>query len=98
MKRYNQQYDSFYDEDTNEWIESKCDDPNCSYCTSRPDTPPISIEKALTIIEHTKLILAREYRNNLQREYDDTTIQELHEKYNKEFKDIQLLEEYILHA
>ena len=33
----------YYDDETNEWLDSTCDDPECEYCTKRPDTPTIHI-------------------------------------------------------
>jgi hypothetical protein len=39
MKRFSEQYDAYYDDKTNEWLESKCDDPECEYCTNRPEKP-----------------------------------------------------------
>lgn len=39
MKEYSEQYDAYYDSETNEWLESKCDDPNCEYCVNRPEHP-----------------------------------------------------------
>ncbi len=35
-KVYSEQYDAFYDEDTNEWLEPVCGDINCDYCGNRP--------------------------------------------------------------
>lgn len=40
MKQYNEQFDAYYDDETLEWLESKCDDPECEYCVNRPDNPP----------------------------------------------------------
>jgi hypothetical protein len=36
---YSEEWDAFYNPDTNEWTESKCDDPTCHYCTGRPERP-----------------------------------------------------------
>jgi hypothetical protein len=36
---YSSEYDAYYCDYCNEWMESKCDDPNCEYCTIRPATP-----------------------------------------------------------
>ena len=36
---YSEKYDAYYDEDTNEWLESKCDDPTCEFCVNRPERP-----------------------------------------------------------
>ena len=40
MKRYNEQFDAYYDNESKEWLESKCDDSECEYCVGRPDHPP----------------------------------------------------------
>jgi hypothetical protein len=44
-KKYSEQYDAYYDEDTNQWLESQCDDPECEYCVNRPATPLKSIDE-----------------------------------------------------
>lgn len=36
---YSEKYDAFYDRNKNEWIDSKCHDPNCCYCVGRPERP-----------------------------------------------------------
>lgn len=36
---YSEEYDTYYNEETNEWVEDKCDDPNCEFCVNRPDKP-----------------------------------------------------------
>jgi hypothetical protein len=36
---YSEEWDAFYNPITNEWTESKCDDPTCHYCTNRPERP-----------------------------------------------------------
>jgi hypothetical protein len=38
-KKYSDQYDAYYCLSCNEWLESKCDDPDCEYCPTRPDKP-----------------------------------------------------------
>ena len=38
-KEYSEQYDAYYDAETNQWLESKCDDPYCDYCADRPEKP-----------------------------------------------------------
>ena len=38
---YSKQYDAHYNQVTNEWTESKCDDPACEYCTNRPEKPVV---------------------------------------------------------
>lgn len=36
---YSEEYDSYYNEITNEWIEDMCSDPECLYCKDRPERP-----------------------------------------------------------
>lgn len=38
-KQYSDEFDAYYDDETNEWLESKCDDPTCEYCPNRPEKP-----------------------------------------------------------
>jgi hypothetical protein len=38
---YSEEYDAFYYTATGEWIEPKCSDPNCEFCTKRPPRFPI---------------------------------------------------------
>ena len=40
MKRYNERFDAYYETDTNQWLEDKCDDLDCDYCSGRPDHSP----------------------------------------------------------
>lgn len=35
----NTKYDSYYCSLCNEWLDPKCEDPDCSYCPKRPDRP-----------------------------------------------------------
>ncbi len=35
-KRYCEKYDAFYNPETGEWLEEKCDDVKCGYCKDRP--------------------------------------------------------------
>ena len=37
--KYSEEYDAYYNQATNEWIDTKCDDPNCEYCITRPAQP-----------------------------------------------------------
>jgi hypothetical protein len=39
---YSKEYDAYYNPKTNEWIDSRCLDPSCEYCTIRPNRPNIS--------------------------------------------------------
>ena len=36
---YSKQYDAYYNQATNKWIDDRCSDPNCEYCTTRPAQP-----------------------------------------------------------
>jgi len=38
-KRYNKEYDSFYDDKKDIWLEEKCDQKNCEFCKNRPSKP-----------------------------------------------------------
>lgn len=39
MRRYNEKYDSFYDDEKDIWLEDCCDERDCTYCPDRPDKP-----------------------------------------------------------
>lgn len=34
---YNERYDAYYCEGSDEWVEAACDEPSCFYCSGRPD-------------------------------------------------------------
>lgn len=34
---YSEEYDAYYIVETGEWVDSKCSDPTCEYCTNRPE-------------------------------------------------------------
>jgi len=38
-KQRSEQYDAYYCEYCNIWLEDKCNDPECEFCSSRPLTP-----------------------------------------------------------
>jgi hypothetical protein len=38
-KAYSAEYDTYYCESCNEWLEDRCDEPECEFCTGRPPTP-----------------------------------------------------------
>lgn len=38
-RMYSEEYDAYYNPITNEWIESKCDEPGCAFCSNRPERP-----------------------------------------------------------
>ncbi len=40
-RKYNDQYDAFYNLQTGEWLESKCKDDTCGFCSKRPDKAPV---------------------------------------------------------
>lgn len=35
--KYNAKHDAYYNAETGEWLEKKCDDPECEFCANRPD-------------------------------------------------------------
>jgi hypothetical protein len=37
---YNMRYDAYYVTKTRKWVEGKCKDPECMYCSKRPDLAP----------------------------------------------------------
>ncbi len=37
--KYSAEYDTYYCEKCNLWLEEKCDDPTCQYCNKRPNYP-----------------------------------------------------------
>ncbi len=37
--KYNNRYDAYYCELCNQWLEVKCNDPECEYCPERPNKP-----------------------------------------------------------
>jgi hypothetical protein len=38
-KKYSETFDAYYDEQTNEWLEDICDDPECDLCVGRTPKP-----------------------------------------------------------
>ena len=38
-KGYSAEYDTYYCESCNKWLEDQCDDPGCEICIGRPPTP-----------------------------------------------------------
>ena len=38
---YSKEHDAYYNQVTNEWTETKCDDPACEYCVNRPERPVV---------------------------------------------------------
>lgn len=45
MKQYSEKFDAYYDDETGEWLEKKCSDPNCDYCAARPDKAIMSPDR-----------------------------------------------------
>ena len=37
--KYSAEYDTYYCERCNLWLEEKCNDPECQYCNKRPAYP-----------------------------------------------------------
>lgn len=38
-KNYSEEYDAYYCETCNKWLEDTCGDDSCEYCTKRPEYP-----------------------------------------------------------
>jgi hypothetical protein len=36
---YSEEFDCYYNPKTNQWTEPKCSDPECEYCSRRPERP-----------------------------------------------------------
>ena len=36
---YNEEFDCYYCVECNEWLENKCSNPQCDYCSNRPEKP-----------------------------------------------------------
>lgn len=45
MIRYNEEFDSNYDDELDVWLEGKCDDSECEYCSRRPEKPSMAEKK-----------------------------------------------------
>ena len=39
IRVYYEDYDAYFCPKCNVWLESKCSDPKCEYCTKRPEKP-----------------------------------------------------------
>ena len=40
---YNDEFDSYYCDDCGEWVEPRCSDLECQFCSVRPPFPPVGI-------------------------------------------------------
>lgn len=58
MKLYSEEYDAYFDGKTGEWLEDKCDDPNCEYCTGRPESMKETVIRWAKEIDREVLELA----------------------------------------
>lgn len=38
-REYNENFDAYYCDNCNIWLEAKCTDPECRYCPKRPENP-----------------------------------------------------------
>lgn len=38
-KYYSERYDAFFNSETDQWLDSQCDDLECEYCKDRPEKP-----------------------------------------------------------
>ena len=47
---YSAEYDAYYNLVTNEWVDTKCDDPTCEFCSTRPAQPLKDPQWACTYI------------------------------------------------
>ena len=47
-KKYSEQNDAYYDEQTNEWLEEVCDDPDCDLCVGRNKISLEQLEEYIT--------------------------------------------------
>jgi hypothetical protein len=36
---YNEDYDAYYCPNCNKWLEDECGDPECEFCSGRPEKP-----------------------------------------------------------
>jgi len=36
IKDYSEKYDAYFDPETGEWLEGKCNDADCEFCSDRP--------------------------------------------------------------
>jgi len=39
--RHSEKYDALYDDKTFKWLEPKCKDKKCEFCSSRPKNPAV---------------------------------------------------------
>lgn len=42
MKRYSADYDAYYEDSTDSWLENQCKNPKCDYCANRPELPSMT--------------------------------------------------------
>ena len=40
MKKYNEEYDSYYDDEKDIWLEEKCESKDCEFCNSEYNKRP----------------------------------------------------------
>jgi hypothetical protein len=40
--KYNEKFDCYYCPKCNEWLEKKCSDKACCFCSKRPDKPKVT--------------------------------------------------------
>jgi len=38
-RKYSDEYDAYYCDSCNKWLEAKCNHPECEYCPNRPENP-----------------------------------------------------------
>lgn len=52
-EKFSSKYDAWYNASTDEWLEDECDDPECEFCSIRPERPSddLSLVKNINLKE-----------------------------------------------
>lgn len=59
MKKYSEEFDSYYDEETGEWFTDLCGDKYCMFCKERPAKAPIAVPRSvLDVAKDYNLVIA----------------------------------------
>jgi hypothetical protein len=64
-EHYSDKYDSYYCEDRNIWLEHKCIDKKCCFCSLRPEFPDMKKEKKLQ--EEIKKLVKKQMKRQKQK-------------------------------
>jgi len=63
--KYSETYDAYYDGKTMTWIERRCEDPSCQFCSVRPERPALTRETLIERVEDLeKQLQSAQYRIN----------------------------------